>query len=295
MRSFTRRVVRADASCASEPRHSGQCAVVTGTVPLHLSGTAHDRIPSAGEIWRLPDPTALPPRTVATSTDCYGQQFLISLDEAIAVALSNAEVIRVLAGNTAVSSGLTVYDPAIQNTQVDVARALFDPQFAAGTSYNHGESYLPLPDVGQPSGVFIDKIESESLNATAQVSQTKVTGTTYQAIRHYEPHQQQCGGTIIGSQHSDGAQLWPQQTAAAGWQSPRERGADRHCSDQHGAVVLPAERCGVQELVRGVVEGYWNIVAARVDVWARRQQVDQLEFASDFFEAQLRVGRAGPG
>ncbi len=35
----------------------------------------------------------------------------------------------------------------------------------------------------------------------------------------------------------------------------------------------------VQELVRGVVAAYWNLVSARVDVWARQQQIEQAEFA----------------
>ena len=32
----------------------------------------------------------------------------------------------------------------------------------------------------------------------------------------------------------------------------------------------------MQENVRGVIEAYWSLVAARTDVWARRQQVEQL-------------------
>ncbi len=246
------------------------------------------------EIWRLPDPTALPPRTVATSTDCNGQQFLISLDEAIAVALSNAEVIRVLAGNTAVSSGLTVYDPAIQNTQVDVARALFDPQFSSGTTYNHGESFLPRPDAGQPSGVFIDKIETESLNATAGISQTKVSGTTYQANVTTNPSNSNLGGQLLDPSTPTALNFGVTKPLLQGG-NPRANVAPiviaRISTEQSFYQLKDA----VQELVRGVVEGYWNIVAARVDVWARRQQVDQLEFASNFFEAQLRVGRADLG
>ena len=35
----------------------------------------------------------------------------------------------------------------------------------------------------------------------------------------------------------------------------------------------------VQELVRGVIEAYWALVAARVEVWAREQQIEQAEFA----------------
>ncbi len=32
----------------------------------------------------------------------------------------------------------------------------------------------------------------------------------------------------------------------------------------------------VQEHLRGIIEAYWSLVAARTDLWARQQQVDQL-------------------
>ena len=35
----------------------------------------------------------------------------------------------------------------------------------------------------------------------------------------------------------------------------------------------------MQEQVRGVIDAYWSLVAARTDVWARRQQVEQLTVA----------------
>ena len=45
------------------------------------------------------------------------------MDEAIQIALANADVIRVLTGTTATSTGQTIYDPAITNTDIDAARA----------------------------------------------------------------------------------------------------------------------------------------------------------------------------
>ena len=51
----------------------------------------------------------------------------------------------------------------------------------------------------------------------------------------------------------------------------------------------------VQELVRSVIEGYWGLVFARVNVWARRQQVQQLQFAFDAFNAQKLAGRGDLG
>ena len=68
---------------------------------------------------RFPDLPA--PRTVAApGSDAEPQR--LSLDDAIRTALETTQVVRVLAGVTAVSSGRTIYDPAISNTQIDDAR-----------------------------------------------------------------------------------------------------------------------------------------------------------------------------
>jgi outer membrane protein TolC len=46
----------------------------------------------------------------------------------------------------------------------------------------------------------------------------------------------------------------------------------------------------VQEQVRGTIEAYWNLVAARTTVVARQVQVDQLDFAFRRLTAQARLG-----
>jgi outer membrane protein TolC len=47
----------------------------------------------------------------------------------------------------------------------------------------------------------------------------------------------------------------------------------------------------VQDMVRGVVDGYWSLVQARIEAWARRQQVAQGQEAYEFAKASLEVGR----
>jgi outer membrane protein TolC len=42
-------------------------------------------------------------------------------------------------------------------------------------------------------------------------------------------------------------------------------------------------------LVRGVVQAYWDLVFARTDVWARQQQLEQLQEAYERSEAQYRL------
>jgi outer membrane protein TolC len=45
----------------------------------------------------------------------------------------------------------------------------------------------------------------------------------------------------------------------------------------------------VQTQVRGVIEGYWNLVAARTNAWARQRQVEQSEFAYRLADARFRT------
>jgi len=51
----------------------------------------------------------------------------------------------------------------------------------------------------------------------------------------------------------------------------------------------------VEELVRGVIEGYWNLVQARTDVWARKIQVQQSEEQFRREQARLKTGFADLG
>ena len=50
----------------------------------------------------------------------------------------------------------------------------------------------------------------------------------------------------------------------------------------------------VQEMVRGVIEGYWSLVAARTDVWARQRQVEQAQFAYDRRKRRSKSGSTTP-
>src|SRR5206468_3992304 len=49
----------------------------------------------------------------------------------------------------------------------------------------------------------------------------------------------------------------------------------------------------VQELVRGVIDAYWSLVLARLNVWARNIQVKQFQGAYDLESAKLKTGVKG--
>src|SRR5207342_1668848 len=75
-----------------------------------------------------PIPPSPPPRTVSNPRPDT-PEWQMSLDDAIRIGLENAQVVRVLAGFTAVSSGQTIYDAAITNTTIDQAQSVFDPVY----------------------------------------------------------------------------------------------------------------------------------------------------------------------
>lgn len=83
-------------------------------------------------------PPGIRPETVATEEPPAEQQFL-PLNEAIRLALQNSDVIRVLTGDGAVSSGTTVYDTAIAVGDIDIAKAQFDPVLQANSAYRRSE------------------------------------------------------------------------------------------------------------------------------------------------------------
>ncbi len=69
---------------------------------------------------------ATPPPTVSRRPEPAPQASL-ELDVAIRQALDNTDVVRVLAGVGAASSGQTIFDPAIATARIDQQQAIFDP------------------------------------------------------------------------------------------------------------------------------------------------------------------------
>ncbi len=92
-----------------------------------------------------PIPPSVPPRTVSDPRP-ETTEWQLSLDDAIRIALENAQVVRTLAGVTAVSSGQTIYDAAITNTTIDQAQATFDPTLKWNNIWSRTDT---------PTGAFV--------------------------------------------------------------------------------------------------------------------------------------------
>jgi outer membrane protein TolC len=215
----------------------------------------------------------------------------LSLDEAIHIALANAQAIRVLAGTTATSSGLTIYDPAISNTDIDVARAVFDPTLSVKNTWNQIDTPTPFLDPTRRLGTSIFGTTTDLYDVQVGLSKRNVLGGTV-------------GFTLDDNNARFRPGLFPlnpqqQSSLALTYTQPLLKGAGVSANVAPIVIArIDTERTwyqlkdSVQELVRSVVEAYWDVVFARTDVWTKRQQVEQGQFAYDRAEARKKQGIA---
>lgn len=235
---------------------------------------------------RIPE---LPPPPTVTDNQWDGDAAHLALDDVIRIALENARVVRVLTGIAATSSGRTIYDPAISNTQIDQQRGRFDPSISVQNQFQRFDFPQASFDPGDPSGVRIDGTRDDQFGLGLDLTQPLVTGgnlnfgVTSQSNRF----------------RSDFLPLNPQDrssTSLSLTQPLLQGGGIRANMAPIVIARIDTERSffqfkdGMQELVRGVVEAYWNVVFARTDLWARQQQVEQGRAAFELAEAQARAG-----
>jgi outer membrane protein TolC len=280
--------------------HSCRSAAVIGSVLLAAVGGCsgarqivqpEQRTISLRDISELPKaniPQVPSPRTVSDPQLEVPEKSL-SLDEAIRIALENSAVVRVLAGVSAAASGRTIYDPAIANTIIDEERARFDPRLEVNNAFNRIEQPEAFLDPLDPDGAVIGGIRRDDYDFNLGLAKTTTTGgeaslNVSDNLARFKP-----GIFPLDPQNRSSLTL--------GFNQPLLQGAGTAANMAPIVVArIETERSffqfkdSVQELVRGVIEAYWAIVAARTDAWARRQQVDQGRAAFDRAEALQRRG-----
>ncbi len=240
-------------------------------------------------------PTRSTPRP-ATVNDLQFElpERLLSLDEAIGIGLANSEVVRVLGGVTASTSGRTVYDVAIANTAIDQQRAAFDPQLRVNNTFSHTENPNAFLDPLDPSQAIIGGTRADTHLLDFGLSQRNLTGGT--AAFNLNP---------TSSQFSPGVfPLNPQNRSNVNlsYTQPLLRGFGIDANRVPIVIArIDTERSyfqyknSVQQLVQGVIEAYWALVFAKTDLWARDQQVEQAEFANRRTITRVEVGDANAG
>jgi outer membrane protein TolC len=247
----------------------------------------------------LRDPSELPkariPETPAPPTVSDSQDDLpvreISLDDAIRIALENSEVVRILTGVSASSSGRTIYETAIANTVIDQEQSRFDPQLKLNNAFDRVED--PHAEIG-PVSPIIDGTRVDNYDFDLELSKTTHTGgeatlSVSDNLSRFKP-----GVFPLNPQNSSAVTL--------GYIQPLMRGAGQAANMAPIVIArIETERSffqlkdSVQELVRGVIDAYWLVVAARTNVWSRRQQVDQGKAAFERAEARQRRGFSSAG
>ncbi|HJZ93623.1 MAG TPA: TolC family protein [Gemmataceae bacterium] len=273
------------------------CGTVGCTVPLRTVVEAgwlpeQQTIPfrDPAPLPPVPIPNIPPPVTVADKTPAR-EPWNLSLDEAIRVTLENAKAIRVFTGLGATNSGRTIYDAAIATTAIDQQQARFDPALTADVSYNRTESPVFGPVLNNPLGIDVIGSRLDVLRRSVGLTKTNTVGG-------------QLGLNAVG----DTARLSPGGSAA----NPTERRALELSYTQPllqgggfqfntAPIVLAridTERSyfqfkdATQDLVRGTIEAYWNLVFARLAVWATEIQYEQADEAYKIARAR-RIGGLG--
>ncbi|HEV8059918.1 MAG TPA: TolC family protein, partial [Gemmataceae bacterium] len=235
-------------------------------------------------------PLNTPPRTVS-NTQLDTPEWRLSLDEALRIALENARVIRVLAGTAATTSGQTIYEAAITNTTIDQAQATFDPTLAQKSTFTHADNPTPFADPFSPARTLIFDGQVDSFQSQASLSKTNVIGgqaalTAVDTTTHLN-----AAGSPLNPEN--------QNSIALSYTQPLLQGGG-YAVNMAPIVIarLNTEtsyfqyKDSVQEMVRGVIESYWNLVQARTDAWARKIQVQQSDEEASREEARLKSGLA---
>ncbi|MFO1020888.1 MAG: TolC family protein [Planctomycetales bacterium] len=242
--------------------------------------------------YRLRDPEVTPETVSRPQQDLAPIEF--SLDEALHRSMENTNVVRVLTGVTAVASGRTIYDASVTNTTIDMANSQFDPTLNATNTWNRLENPTAIFDPIDPNFARITGIRTDYYNTSTQLQKQNAFGGVLGFGVTATPTNFRPGVFPLNTQTTSATNL--------SYTQPLLKGS-RVSANFTPIIVARINtefsffqfKDAMQEQVRGVIEAYWALVAARVDVWARRRQIDQLTEAVKQIKggvAAQRVNRA---
>jgi outer membrane protein TolC len=281
-------VLLAAGGCASDPVDVCRQICENIILPEQRSIDYRDvaRLPPA------PIPPSEPPRTV-TNPRPETPEWQLSLDEAIRIALENTRAVRVLAGTTAVASGQTIYDAAIVNTTVDQARATFDPVLLDKNLWSRTDEPMGILNPFDPTRSLIVSKPVDAYLSDLTLTKTNVLGGQWSLDWTENP---------MRFPGAFGLPLNPETPKAVtlSYTQPLLLGAGFQVNTAPIVIArLNTEQSffqykdSVQELVRSVIDAYWNLVLARLIVWTREIQVQQFREAYELESARLKSGLKG--
>ena len=255
-------------------------------------GSIRHRDPAELPPARIPD--NVPPRTVSNPRP-ETAEWQLSLDDALRIALENARVIRVLAGTTAVSSGQTIYDPAITHTTIDQEQARFDPVLQQNNQWSRTNTPTAFSDLFDPTRSDLTSTPTDAYLSTLGLTKTNVLGGQW-GLNWTENPMRFSGSSLSANPLGGGFPLNPENpnAVALSYTQPLLQGGGFKVNTAPIVIArLNTEQSyfqfkdSVQEMVRSVIEAYWNLVQARTDAWARKIQVQQSQEAFEREQARL--------
>jgi outer membrane protein TolC len=249
----------------------------------------------------IPIPDNVEPRTV-TNKRPELTDWNLSLDEAIRIALEKSRVIRVLTGINVTASGQTIYDAAITNTTIDVQQAPFDPVFKWNNQWSRTNDPEALNNPLNPITSELISTPTSAYLGQMGLNQTNIFGGQA-GLNWTENPTHFSGFSGIASPFLPPVSfpLNPQNTSNIGlsYTQPLLQGGGFWVNMAPIVIArLNTENSffqykdSVQEMVRGVIESYWNLVNARTDVWAKKIQVQLSKEAYERELARLDAGLA---
>ena len=254
--------------------------------------SVHLREPS--QLPRYQMPTATAPSTVSRPIADLEEQPL-ALDSAIRSSLRNLDVVRVLSGITATNSGRSIYDVAITNSNVDQQQSAFDPVLSIDNSWSLTENPSAVfRDGGTPdplttgdNSVFIGGQQAHGFQTLTQVQKRNLLGGVFSTGVQASP--------LFLDPNNSALNPSTRSSTFVGYTQPLLKGAGAEFNLAPIVIAsINTERSyfsfkeAVQEHLRGIIEAYWSLVAARTDLWARKQQVDQLTETVRRVKARVR-------
>ena len=233
-------------------------------------------------------PTALAPSTVSRPIADLEPQ-LLALDGSIRTSMRNLDVVRVLSGVTASNSGRSIYDIALTHTQIDQQQARFDPLLSVDNNWNVLENPQAIFDPLPPNNPLITGAQTRNFNTSTRLSKTDLTGGNFVFGVDATPAYTHPGSFALNP-------LTRSSTFVSYTQPLLKGGGIEFNLAPIVIAEISTERSyfqfkdAMQEHVRGVIEAYWSLVAARTDLWARKQQAEQLAENVRRVEARNRHG-----
>lgn len=240
------------------------------------------RDPSQLRRARIPDVA----RPVTVRNRQERKEHQITLDDAIRIAIDNANVVRILSGVTATNSGRTIYDPAISNTRIDEANAVFDPKVRGEHNFDRNERPVlletPPPLIGRSSTAKYENF--------TQIEKPTITG----GLARFRVEAGRDRLRRIPLANSNTSSL-----ARFSFTQPLLQGGGIAFNLSPIVIArIDTERSffqlkdSLQLMVVGVIQAYWNLVQARLDVWTLENQIQQTRFANKRAIAALNSGLA---